>query len=109
MDEKPEVRKFTKRPVTIEAIQFDGSAESASAICRWANSGDEAAGHDDPTVSYTTSGGDGLARDMVVWTLEGDMLASPGDWIIKGVKGEFYPCKPEIFELTYQDAQEDVL
>lgn len=38
---------------------------------------------------------------MVIWTLEGDMTASAGDWIIKGVKGEFYPCKPDIFEMTY--------
>lgn len=37
-------------------------------------------------------------------TLEGVMHASPGDWIIKGVKGEFYPCKPDIFEATYEEA-----
>jgi len=37
-------------------------------------------------------------------TLEGKMQVSPGDWIIKGVKGEFYPCKPDIFEATYEDA-----
>jgi hypothetical protein len=35
-------------------------------------------------------------------TLEGNMYVMPGDWIIKGVKGEFYPCKPDIFELTYE-------
>lgn len=39
-----------------------------------------------------------------IQTLEGRMHASPGDWIIKGVKGEFYPCKPDIFEATYEDA-----
>jgi hypothetical protein len=39
---------------------------------------------------------------VVIATLEGDMTASPGDWIIKGVKGEFYPCKPDIFEATYE-------
>lgn len=37
-----------------------------------------------------------------IYTLEGDHTAQPGDWIIKGVKGEFYPCKPDIFELTYE-------
>jgi hypothetical protein len=39
---------------------------------------------------------------VVIETLEGNMLASKGDYIIKGVKGEFYPCKPDIFELTYE-------
>lgn len=40
--------------------------------------------------------------EMVVSTLEGDMIASPGDWIITGVNGEQYPCKPDIFEKTYE-------
>jgi hypothetical protein len=41
-------------------------------------------------------------------TLEGTMHASPGDWIIRGVKGEFYPCKPDIFEATYEPALEEM-
>lgn len=41
---------------------------------------------------------------MFIPTLEGEMIASVGDWIIKGVKGEFYPCKPDIFEATYEMA-----
>lgn len=48
---------------------------------------------------------------LVVRTLEGEMLADEGDWIIRGVKGELYPCKPEIFALTYEAApqpEEDV-
>ena len=40
-------------------------------------------------------------------TLEGTMWAQPGDWIIKGVQGEFYPCKPDIFEATYEIVKED--
>lgn len=40
--------------------------------------------------------------EMTIHTLEGDMKASPGDWIITGVEGEQYPCKPDIFEKTYQ-------
>lgn len=40
--------------------------------------------------------------EMVISTLEGDMIASPGDWIITGVNGEQYPCKPDIFEKTYE-------
>lgn len=41
-------------------------------------------------------------KPVLINTKEGSMLASPGDWIIKGVKGEFYPCKPDIFEATYE-------
>jgi hypothetical protein len=41
-------------------------------------------------------------EDLLIPTLEGDMLAVPGDWIIRGIKGEFYPCKPDIFEATYE-------
>ena len=43
---------------------------------------------------------------LVIETLEGDMTARIGDWIIKGVKGEFYPCKPDIFETTYELVEE---
>jgi len=43
----------------------------------------------------------------IIPTLEGDMIAEPGDWIITGVKGERYPCKPDIFEATYEPAEED--
>lgn len=43
---------------------------------------------------------------IIIRTLEGDMLASPGDWVITGVKGEQYPCKPDIFEDTYEAVSE---
>ncbi|MCR2628074.1 hypothetical protein NSP54_24115, partial [Salmonella enterica] len=50
-----------------------------------------------------------VARDgLKIYTLEGKMLASPGDWIIRGVKGEMYPCKDEIFRLTYEPVGEVV-
>ena len=42
-----------------------------------------------------------------VKTLEGDMTVCPGDWIITGIKGEYYPCKPDIFEKTYEEVKED--
>jgi hypothetical protein len=45
--------------------------------------------------------------EVEIDTREGTMLASPGDWIITGVKGERYPCKPDIFELTYESVDED--
>jgi hypothetical protein len=79
---------FTKKPVTIEARQFDGSASSAAAIVRWVVLCDHQAQFADDK--------------LTIETLEGTHLANPGDWIIKGVAGEFYPCKPDIFEKTYE-------
>jgi len=75
------VIKATKKPVTIEALQFNGNFEEVEAFC----------------------GGDAEFREgeLVVATLEGSLRAAPLDYIIKGVKGEFYPCKPDIFEATY--------
>lgn len=81
--------KFRKKPVVIEAHQYQGnnSNEVMSVL------GMTCPEH----VRFTETGG------MLIQTLEGEHIASVGDWIIKGVKGEFYPCKPDIFELTYED------
>jgi hypothetical protein len=73
---------FRKKPVVIEAVQ-------------WFKPGDH------PSVEKTDIG---IAERCVVHavlTLEGPMIVTPGDWIIKGVKGEHYPCKPDIFAATY--------
>jgi hypothetical protein len=82
------VRQFRKRPVTIEAMQLT-DATSVLDIEEWINS---------PTTGYNTN-------PPTIWidTLEGRMTAYAGDWIIKGVNGEFYPCKNEIFIKTYQE------
>ena len=82
------VRTFRKRPVTIEAMQIT-DAKSVFDIVDWMNS---------KTVGYNTT-------PPTIWidTLEGRMTADTGDWIIKGVEGEFYPCKPGIFDKTYQE------
>ena len=82
------VRYFRKRPVTIEAIQLTDAA-SVLDIEEWINS---------PTTGYNTN-------PPTIWidTLEGRMTANQGDWIIKGVHGEFYPCKDSIFVKTYQE------
>ena len=81
------IKKYVKKPVQIEAIQFDG----------W-NFGD---------IYDWMFGVKGFYPDcreetMTIKTLEGVMTASVGDYIIKGVNGEFYPCKPDIFEKTYE-------
>ncbi len=46
-------------------------------------------------------------EEQIIQTLEGPLRAAPGDWIIRGVKGETYPCKPDVFALTYEEAPED--
>ena len=90
--------KYRKKPVVIEAHQYDGTRESASTIIRWAHAGlpDEA----NAVVRH-----DG--HQMTIRTLEGNMTASKGDYIIRGVKGELYPCKPDIFAATYEPVEED--
>lgn len=82
------VRQFRKRPVTIEAMQLTDAA-SVLDIEEWINS---------PTVGFNTS-----PPTLWIDTLEGRMEARQGDWIIKGVNGEFYPCNNEIFIKTYQE------
>lgn len=82
------VRQFRKRPVTIEAMQLT-DATSVLDIEEWINN---------PTVGYQTN-----PPTLWIDTLEGRMTAYAGDWIIKGVNGEFYPCKNEIFIKTYQE------
>lgn len=80
--------KYKKKPVVIEAVQFDGTDES----CDW-------------ILPQLISGEIGRATNkLYIQTLEGVMTAHKGDYIIKGVKGEFYPCKPDIFEETYEKA-----
>ena len=86
--------KYRKKPVVIEAQPFTG-IESYLDIVAWA----KAAGMTNPEAfRYETP-------IMLVPTLEGTMAANPGDWIIRGVKGEFYPCKPDIFEATYEKVE----
>ena len=76
--------KFRKKPVVIEAIQWTGqNCKEISELM-----------HSSNTVSPNVS--------IIIPTLEGEHEARIGDWIIKGVRGEFYPCKPDIFELTYE-------
>lgn len=82
---------YRKKPVTIEAMQWDGTAAGATPIIDWVlANGATARYHDAPDPT--------LAID----TLEGTMLARPQDYVIRGVAGEFYPCKPDIFEGTYE-------
>ena len=80
--------KYRKKPVIVEAMQL--TRESFLDCCNFI-------GEDNLN--------DGTSEDecyIGIVTLEGDHNARPGDWIIRGVQGEFYPCKPDIFEATYE-------
>lgn len=85
--------KFRKRPVVIDAIKFTGV--NAARIAEY----EAFVG-----ASLEVRNVDGVLH-LVIPTLEGDHLARPGDMIIKGVKGECYPCKPDIFAATYEAAK----
>jgi hypothetical protein len=96
--------KYRKKPVVIEAVQF--FPETAQAVLDFIGSKWPTDRWDsEPAGLYGNgSGKDFVANGLWVKTLEGKMTAMPGDWIIKGVKGEFYPCKPDIFEASYDPA-----
>ncbi len=93
------VKKFRKKPLIVEALRWDGMDHRGMY--------DFLEGHNDRYLAVTgdnfeidhNKGGGGL----VIRTLEGKLFASIGDWIIKGVQGEFYPCKPDVFEETYEE------
>jgi len=80
------MKKYRKLPVVIEAVQFTKDGVNSYVIQEW-------------------SGCDVGADYLVFHTLEGTMYAQYEDWIIKGVRGEFYPCKPDIFEAIYELAE----
>lgn len=75
--------KYRKKPVVVEAVQYDGTVQDIVDFAGFENTHME-----------------GL--ELYIVTLEGNMLVSHGDYVIKGVAGEFYPCKPSIFEATYE-------
>ena len=83
--------KYRKKPVVIEAVQFFDEPDTICELAEFMNQ---------TVISYEH--GRAMLR---IDTLEGTMTASEGDWIIKGVNGEFYPCKPDIFDKTYEAAE----
>jgi len=89
--------KFRKRPVIIEAFKWTGGPDQTEDP-EWCvdkiHTGD----------IWFRNAGTG-ACEMQIQTLEGTMTAQQGDWIIKGIKGEIYPCKPDIFEATYEPVE----
>lgn len=87
------IKKYRKKPVTIEAIQLN--IHNVREVAEWCGA----------DFGYTF--GSTEPDSLYISTLEGVMEADPGDYIIKGVQGEFYPCKPDIFAATYKEVEED--
>jgi hypothetical protein len=83
--------RWRKKPVVIDAVQWTGDMPAVRAMV----------GNDVPLPTY----GEGYDGAIRITTLEGDHRCDKGDWIIRGVKGELYPCKPDIFALTYEPAE----
>lgn len=86
--------RYVKKPVEIEAFQYNGDLKGRDGkycVPTWAAAAD--------VNGVFVWRGQG---DLYIKTLEGDMLVTPGDYVIKGVQGELYPCKPDIFEMTYE-------
>nr|DAY66247.1 MAG TPA: PGDYG protein [Caudoviricetes sp.] len=79
--------KFRTKPCEIEAVQWTG--ENLTEILRFAN----------------TQNIDITSGVLIIKTLEGDMVASTGDYIIRGLRGEYYPCKPDVFRAKYEPCE----
>lgn len=95
-------RKFRKRPVVVEAVQYTEHDAREIMI----GLVDTFFGH--PAQRVTTEEGAVVRTGKImVRTLEGPLLASPGDWIVRGIQGEEYPVKPEVFEKTYEPVDEE--
>ena len=82
--------KYRKKPVVIEAVRWNGRNISEIILLGGGNQIEESFYSD----------------EIVIKTLEGDMTAANGDWIIRGIKGELYPCKNDIFEATYEPVED---
>ena len=90
--------KYRKKPVVIDAILF---WKNGDAVLNWVNEGQAKIGRD-PATWHPIEGPHQWG--LMIPTLEGQHIATPGDWIIRGVAGEHYPCKPDIFAATYEPA-----
>lgn len=90
------IKKYKKKPIVIEAIQFIDTAERIEEIFKFMN-------NETMRVDYSVDD----HPVILIETLEGTMRAEENDYIIKGVNREFYPCKPEIFLKTYEEVEDE--
>lgn len=96
-------RQFRKKPVVIDAMQWDGTVDGATAIIDATLDSGGTARFVCPEPGGCT---DETRHRIAIDTLEGTMFADPLDWVIRGIKGEFYPCKPDIFAATYDEVDQ---
>jgi len=82
---------YRKKPVLVQAIKWTG--DNYDDVCKFVEQ-----------KLHTDKEGTGVYQNIIIETLEGTMRASMGDFIIRGVKGEYYPCKPDIFYMTYENS-----
>jgi len=85
--------KYRSKPVIKEAVQFKHNYE---VICAFVG-----------MELQCNMNGTGECQEIIIPTLEGEHIALQGDYIIKGIKGEFYPCKPDIFQATYEEVLDE--
>jgi hypothetical protein len=88
------MQKFRKKPVVIEAVQL--TLENSREVMQMVGG------------RYWSKSPTRMVTGIIVPTLEGEHQASFGDWIIRGIKGEYYPCKPDIFDATYEPAPTEI-
>ena len=86
------IKRYRKRPLVVEAVQFIDNVKEIEDFV-----GKELDGN---------MNGTGKVQELIIKTLEGEMICEVGDYIIKGIKGEFYPCKADIFEASYDEVKE---
>ena len=86
------IKKYVKKPLVVEALKWNGNNRSEV--------------FDFCSLSHVTYEYGSSTPKLVIQTLEGPMTASVGDYIIKGIKNEFYACKPDVFKLTYDSVEE---
>ena len=101
-------QRWRKKPFVVEAVQWDGTAEGATPIINWILENDGTANYYGPG---EWDNGESGASYIRIHALKGlmqshrghpDRLVGQSDWVIRGIKGEFYPCKPDIFERIYE-------
>jgi len=96
-----ESKQYRKKPVVINAILWDGSIQATRKSLEFMGQ-NVVTNCDKASEAFLDYHMGCLSDGLKIKTLEGDITASVGDYIIKGVQGEFYPCKPDIFGLTYE-------
>ena len=100
--------RYRKKPVVVEAMQLVGTNAETHAVYQWIEANTQ--GSFDPLSEEIPASGvsiDPATGFFLIATLEGVMQAKPGDWIIRGVQGEFYPIRSDIFEATYERVDDD--